>query len=69
MAERSPSNICNVAVVGHGGVGKTTFVDHVLHAVGLATRAGDVDAGSSLSDYDPDEKDHRFSINSSIFHF
>ncbi len=69
MAERTPSTICNVALVGHGGVGKTTFVDHALHAVGFAKRAGDVDAGTSLSDYDPDEKDNQFSIHSVAFHF
>ncbi len=69
MAERTPATICNVAIVGHGGVGKTTFVDHVLHAVGVAKRPGDVDAGSSLSDYDPEEKERGFSIQSTIFHF
>ena len=69
MAERSTSNLCNIAVVGHGGVGKTTFVDHVLYAVGFAKRAGDVDAGSSLSDYDPDEKERKFSIDTTVFHF
>jgi elongation factor G len=69
MAQRTPSSICNVAIVGHGGVGKTTFVDHVLHTVGVANRAGDVDAGTSLSDYDADERERQFSINSAIFHF
>ncbi len=69
MPERTPSNICNVALVGHGGVGKTTFVDHLLHAVGAGKRAGDVDAGSSLSDYDPEERERHFSINSTLFHF
>lgn len=69
MPERTTSDICNVALVGHGGVGKTTFVDHVLHAVGLATRAGEVDAGSSVSDYDPEEKERKFSIHSTVFNF
>jgi len=69
MAQRRSSRICNVALVGHGGVGKTTFVDHLVHAVGHATRAGDVDAGTSLSDYDPEEKERHFSISSSIFNF
>lgn len=69
MASRTASNICNVAMVGHGGAGKTTFVDHALRAVGFTKRAGDVDAGTSLSDYDPDEKERQFSINSAIFQF
>lgn len=69
MAERTTSSICNVAVVGHGSVGKTTFVDHLLHVAGFAKRAGDVDAGSSLSDYDPEEKARKFSIHSTVFHF
>jgi elongation factor G len=50
-------------------VGKTTFVDHVLHAVGFAKRAGDVDAGTSLSDYEPEEKERHFSVHSTVFHF
>ncbi len=69
MAKRTPSDICNVAIVGHGGVGKTTFVDHLLHAVGFSKRAGDVDAGSSLSDYDPEEKERSFSVIDTIFNF
>ncbi len=69
MAKRTTSDICNVAIVGHGGVGKTTFVDHLLHTVGFAKRAGDVDAASSLSDTDAEEKERHFSINGSIFHF
>ncbi|MHC4479404.1 MAG: elongation factor G [Planctomycetota bacterium] len=69
MGQRTTSSICNVAVVGHGGVGKTTFVDHLLHAAGFAKRAGDVDAGSSLSDYDPEEKERKFSIQSAVFNF
>ena len=69
MAQRSASSICNIAVVGHGGVGKTTFVDHALHAVGFSKRAGDVDAGSSLSDYDAEVKERNFSIGSTVFNF
>ncbi|MCK4283061.1 MAG: elongation factor G [Candidatus Brocadiae bacterium] len=69
MAKRTTSAICNVAVVGHGSVGKTTLVDHLLHVAGFAKRAGDVDSGSSLSDHEPEEKERRFSINSTIFHF
>jgi len=69
MGKSTGASLCNVAVVGHGSVGKTTFVDRLLYEAGAAKRPGDVDAGSSLSDHDPEEKDRKFSIHSAIFNF
>ena len=69
MAKRTVSEIRNVTVVGHGGSGKTTFVDHLLHVAGAVNRAGSVEAGTSLSDHDPEEKERKFSIESAIFNF
>ncbi len=66
---RSIDSIRNVALVGHGAVGKTTLADLILHKMGINTRAGSVDDGSSLLDTDDDEKERKHSITSSLVHF
>ena len=69
MAKRSVADIRNIAVVGHGSTGKTTFVDHVLNVAGAVNRAGSVDEGTSLSDWTDEEKERKFSIESCVFNF
>ncbi|HEU0028287.1 MAG TPA: elongation factor G [Ktedonobacterales bacterium] len=56
-------SIRNVAVIAHGGAGKTSLVDAALYDAGAGARQGKVDEGSSVSDYDPDEQKRRISIN------
>ncbi len=58
--------IRNVALISHGGSGKTSLVDAALYDSGLATRIGRVDDGSSISDSDPDEIKRRMSINLTV---
>jgi elongation factor G len=58
--------IRNIAVIAHGGSGKTSLVDAALYDTGVVTRIGKVDDGSSISDSDPDEIKRRISINLTV---
>lgn len=69
MGKHEVQKIRNVALVGHGAVGKTSMADLMLFKAGMSTRAGSVDDGSSLLDIDDDEKERKHSISSAVCHF
>lgn len=58
--------IHNVALIAHGGSGKTSLVDVALYDSGAVTRIGKVEEGSSVSDADADEIKRRMSINLTV---
>ena len=63
MKGYTSETIRNVAVVGHSGCGKTTFLESVLLETGAITRMGKVEDGNTVSDYDKMEVEKGYSIN------
>src|SRR5215212_3935795 len=69
MAKHKVEDVRNVALVGHGAVGKTTLADLMLFKAGAATRAGSVADGTSLLDSDEESRERKSSISSAVCHF
>ena len=59
-------DIRNVAILGHGGCGKTTLVEAMALNTGAISRMGRVEDGSTLSDFDKEEIKRTFSISTSL---
>ncbi len=62
------TNIRNVALVGHGDTGKTQLVSALLFTAGMVNRLGKVDDGTSVTDYDEEEVQRKFSISAALAH-
>ncbi len=68
MAKYSTEEIRNISFVGGGDSGKTSLVDALLFKAGMSNRLGRIDDDTSLSDFDPDEKEKKHSLSLSVLH-
>lgn len=66
MANFEVDKIRNIAVIAHGGAGKTSLVEAVLFDSGSIDRLGRVDDGTSTTDHEPEEIARKITITSSL---
>jgi elongation factor G len=61
------NEIKNIAILGSSGSGKTTLAEAMLFEGGVIKRRGTVEAGNTVSDYFPVEKEYGYSVFSTVF--
>jgi len=66
MKNYKTTNLRNVGIIGHGDSGKTTLTEAILYYTKAIDRFGKVDEGTTVSDYDAEEKKRRISISATV---
>lgn len=66
MGTYATKDIRNIALVGHSGCGKTSLSEAMFFDTGAATRLGRVEDGTTVSDWDDEEKRRHVSINTAV---
>ena len=68
MKEYGAESVRNIALIGHGGSGKTSLSEIFLYTSGEINRIGNVAEGTTTSDYSPNEIEKKISISSALLH-
>ena len=66
MKEYSTESIRNIALVSHSSAGKTMLAEAMLHYTGAITRMGKIEDGTTVSDFDDEEKRRTISLYSAV---
>ncbi|MHB1132639.1 MAG: elongation factor G [Chloroflexota bacterium] len=69
MKQHGTEQVRNVGLFSHGGAGKTTLSEALLFNSGTINRMGQVEEGTTVSDYDPEETKRRISVQLTILPF
>ncbi len=68
-AARSTSDIRNIALVGQAGAGKTLLTEALLLEAGVIRNRGSLERGTTVCDFDPQERQLRHSLDAALVHF
>src|SRR5258708_32861593 len=68
MAEYTTDKLRTVALVGHGAAGKTLLAEQLLAKTRMIGAAGAVEKGTTVCDFDPQEKTAQHSLRSAVVH-
>ena len=60
--------IRNLAVIGHGDVGKTQLISSLLYVAGATPRWGKVEEGTTVTDYEEDSIARKITLNTALAH-
>ncbi|HET6749047.1 MAG TPA: elongation factor G-like protein EF-G2 [Actinomycetes bacterium] len=66
MKSYPTDHVRNILIVGHGGAGKTSLVESVLHATGATNRIGRVEDGTTVTDFEPEETRKQISVSVAV---
>jgi len=69
MPASKPQDIRNVVFLGHGGAGKTTLGEAMLHAAKVTTRFGSVNDGTTVLDWSDIARERKHSVDPSLAYF